>query len=77
MLFISSFFSLFIGKHKVEWIVEPLMLKAATPVGAITSTGDLQPFPAMLRSRPLIALMRNDFPVPAVPITKILNASVC
>ena len=66
---------LLIGMDSVEWIVDPLMLYAATPVGAITRTGVSDRFPDIDRSRCRIALIRYDLPVPAVPMIMIRNAS--
>ena len=66
---------LLIDMDSVEWIVELLMLYAATPVGAITRTGVPNRFPDIDRSRCRIALMRYDLPVPVVLIIIIRNAS--
>ena len=57
-----------------EWMVEPHMLAAAMPVRAVT----LRQLAFECRvNKCQIALMRKDFPVPAVPRTTISNCWCC
>jgi len=64
----------FVGIEKVSCRVLPLMLKAAIPVGATRMIGEPRPRSAANELRVLVmAEMRNDFPVPAVPSILILN----
>ena len=53
------------SKPKAEWIVDPPMFWAATPVGAQSSTS----FPIAI-SRDTALLMAKDLPVPPSPVRK-------
>ncbi len=61
--------------NSIEWIIEPLILYAATPVETITKTGVLNRFLDIDQSHCHIALMRYNLPVSAVPMIMICNAS--
>eukprot|EP00601_Ochromonadales_sp_CCMP2298_P030171 CAMPEP_0173341998 /NCGR_PEP_ID=MMETSP1144-20121109/9925_1 /TAXON_ID=483371 /ORGANISM="non described non described, Strain CCMP2298" /LENGTH=209 /DNA_ID=CAMNT_0014288467 /DNA_START=1421 /DNA_END=2051 /DNA_ORIENTATION=+ len=64
-----SLLSLAMPQPAQLWIVIPLMLHAATPVGAVKDTLDMRPRPS---KTPLSTFSTWDLPVPAAPVKKTL-----